>query len=78
MRMYVGLDIGGKRTAICVIDGSGKAARRGTVDTHSEIIDGVLQRFKGSRRLKALLGARDQLVKLKRVSGARILPTCDI
>jgi len=26
--MYAGLDIGGKRTAICVIDGSGKAVWR--------------------------------------------------
>ncbi len=48
MRMYAGLDIGGKRTAICVIDGSGKAVWRGTVDTHPEMIDGALQRFKGS------------------------------
>ena len=47
MRMYAGLDIGGKRTAICVIDGSGKAVWRGTVDTHPEMIDGALQRFKG-------------------------------
>jgi predicted NBD/HSP70 family sugar kinase len=42
MKMYAGLDIGGKRTAICVIDGSGKAVWRGTVDTHSEMIDGAL------------------------------------
>ena len=48
MRMDAGLDIGGKRTAICVIDGSGKAVWRGTVDTHPEMIDGALQRFKGS------------------------------
>ena len=48
MRMYAGLDIGGKRTAICVIDGSGKTVWRGTVDTHPEMIDGALHRFKGS------------------------------
>ena len=48
MRMYAGLDTGGKRTAICVIDGSGKPVWRGTVDTHPEMIDGALQRFKGS------------------------------
>jgi len=47
MRMYAGLDIGGKRTAICVIDGSGKTVWRGTVDTHPEMIDDALQRFKG-------------------------------
>jgi hypothetical protein len=44
--MYAGLDIGGKR--ICVIDGSGKTVWRATVDTHPEMIDGALQRFKGS------------------------------
>jgi hypothetical protein len=33
MRMDAGLDIGGKRTAICVIGGSGKAVWRGAVDT---------------------------------------------
>ena len=48
MRMYAGLDIGGRRTAVCVIDGSGKTVWRGTVDTHPEMIDGALQRFKGS------------------------------
>ena len=48
MIMFAGLDIGGKRTAICVIDESGKAIWRGTVDTHPEMIDGALQRFKGS------------------------------
>jgi len=48
MRMFAGLDIGGKRTAICVIGESGKAIWRGTVDTHPEMIDGALQRFKGS------------------------------
>ena len=41
------LDIGGKRTAICVIDGSGKTVWRGTIDTHPEMIDGALHRFKG-------------------------------
>ena len=46
--MFAGLDIGGKRTAICVIDESGKAIWHGTVDTHPEMIDGALQRFKGS------------------------------
>jgi transposase len=50
--MFAGLGIGGKRTAVCVIDGSGNS-----VDTH---------------RLKALLGARDQLVKLKRSLGNQV------
>ena len=48
MRMYAGLDIGSKRTAICVINGSGKVVWRGTVDTHPEMINGALHRFKGS------------------------------
>ena len=44
MRMYAGLDIGSKRTAICVIDGSGKAVWRGTVDTHPEMVVSVVLR----------------------------------
>ena len=36
-----------RRTAICLIDGLGKAVWRGTVDTHPEMIDGALHRFKG-------------------------------
>ncbi len=48
MTMFAGLDVGGKRTAVCVIDGSGKAVWRGIVDTHPEMIDAALQRFKGS------------------------------
>src|SRR6516162_2475179 len=48
MRMFAGLDIGGKHTAICVIDESGKLVWRGIVDTHPEMIDAALQRFKGA------------------------------
>ena len=48
MRMFAGLDIGGKRTAICVIDESEKLVWRGFVDTHPEMIDAALQRFKGA------------------------------
>jgi predicted NBD/HSP70 family sugar kinase len=44
--MYAGLDIGGKRTAICVIDESGKLVWRRTVDTHPEMIEAA---FSGSR-----------------------------
>jgi predicted NBD/HSP70 family sugar kinase len=47
MTMFVGLDVGGKRTAVCEIDGSGKAVWRGMVDTHPEMIDAALQPFKG-------------------------------
>ena len=42
MKMFAGLDIGGKRTAICVMDDSGKPVWRGTVDTYPEMIDGAL------------------------------------
>ena len=48
MRMFAGLDIGGKRTTVCVIDESGKLVWRGIVDTHSKMIDAALQRFKGA------------------------------
>ena len=48
MRMFAGLDIGGKRTTVCVIDESGKLVWRGIVDTHPEMIDAALQRFKGA------------------------------
>jgi hypothetical protein len=46
--MFAGLDIGGKRTTVCVIDDSGKLVWRGIVDTHLEMIDAALQRFKGA------------------------------
>jgi transposase len=46
--MFAGLDIGGKRTTVCVIDESGKLVWRGIVDTHPEMIDAALQRFKGA------------------------------
>jgi predicted NBD/HSP70 family sugar kinase len=46
--MFAGLDIGGKHTAICVIDESGKLVWRGIVDTHPEMIDAALRRFKGA------------------------------
>ena len=45
MTMFAGLDVGGKRTAVFVIDGSGKAVWRGIVDTHPEMIDAALQRI---------------------------------
>ena len=48
MRMFAGLDIGGKHTAICVIDESEKLVWRGFVDTHPEMIDAALRRFKGA------------------------------
>ena len=47
MTMFAGLDVGGRRTAVCVIDAAGKIVWRGMVDTHPEMIDAALERFKG-------------------------------
>jgi len=47
MAMYAGLDVGGKRTAVCVVDESGKMIWRGMADTHPEFIDAALKRFHG-------------------------------
>lgn len=48
MKSYAGLDVGGKRTAVCILDDAGKIVWRGMADTHPEIIDAVLRRFKGA------------------------------
>ena len=45
--MYAGLDVGGKRTAACIQDEAGKIVWRGMTDTHPEMIDAALRRFKG-------------------------------
>lgn len=45
MAMFAGLDVGGKRTAVCVVDAAGKVVWRGMVDTHAEMIDTALKRF---------------------------------
>ena len=47
MAMYAGLDVGGKRTAVCVVDESGKIIWCGMVDTHPEFIDAALKQFHG-------------------------------
>jgi hypothetical protein len=47
MMMFAGLDVGGKRTAVCVIDAAGKIVWRGMVDTRPEMIDSALKRFAG-------------------------------
>ncbi len=39
MKMYAGLDVGGKRTAVCISDEAGKIGWRGMTDTHPEMID---------------------------------------
>ncbi len=38
MTMFAGLDGGFKRTAVCVVDGSGRTVWRGVVDTHPQAI----------------------------------------
>ena len=40
MKYYVGLDVSHKQTAICVIEGSGAGVWRGSVDTHSNVLNG--------------------------------------
>ena len=131
MTMFAGLDVGFKRTAVCVVDGSGRIVWRGVVDTHPEAIAAALKRWcnelekvgletgsmspwlarglgvlgfpvvcmdarraadafalaemlrtgwysavhvksEDSHRLKELLGARDQLVRAKRVLGNQV------
>ncbi len=47
MTMFAGLDVGGKRTAVCVVDEAGKIVWQGMVDTHPEMIAAALQRFRG-------------------------------
>ena len=38
MTMFAGLDVGFKRTAVCVVDRSGRTVWRAVVDTHPEAI----------------------------------------
>ena len=47
MRMFAGLDVGFKRTWICVVDETGKIVWRGVVDTHPEMIAAALHWWRG-------------------------------
>ena len=47
MRMFAGLDVGFKRTAVCVVDEAGRSVWRGVVDTHPEALSRALQRWGG-------------------------------
>jgi transposase len=47
MGMFAGLDVGGKKTAICVVDRAGKIVWQGMVDTHPEMIAAALKRWQG-------------------------------
>ena len=46
MTMFAGLDVGFKRTAVCVVDGSGRTVWRGVVDTHPQAIAAALSRWR--------------------------------
>jgi endonuclease III len=47
MGMYAGLDVGGKTTAICVVNEAGKIVWQGMVDTHADRIAARLKGFPG-------------------------------
>ena len=47
MGMFAGLDVGGNRTAVCVVDEGGRIVWQGMVDTHSEMIAAALKRWRG-------------------------------
>jgi transposase len=47
MEMHAGLDVGGKTTAICIVDEAGKIVWRGAVDTHPDAIAARLKGFQG-------------------------------
>jgi transposase len=47
MTMFVGLDVGGKRTAMCVVDEASNIVWRGVVDTHPQVLALALKRFEG-------------------------------
>lgn len=48
MRMFAGLDVGFKRTAVCVVDETGRIAWRGVVDTHPAALAAALRRWVGA------------------------------
>ena len=47
MTMFAGLDVGFKRTAICVVDERGGIVWRGAADTHPQMIGLALRRWRG-------------------------------
>ena len=47
MRMFAGLDVGFKRTSVCIVDQTGKIVWRGVVDTHPEMIAAAVHRWRG-------------------------------
>lgn len=47
MKLYAGLDVGGKRTAVCIVDETGRIVWQGMVDTHPDMLDACLKRWRG-------------------------------
>lgn len=47
MKFYAGLDVGGKKTAVCVVDETGRIVWRGMVDTHPDMLGDCLKRWRG-------------------------------
>src|SRR6516165_3604083 len=47
MKMFAGLDVGFRRTAVCVLDEAGRIVWRGVVDTHPEALSRALQHWGG-------------------------------
>jgi transposase len=47
MRVCAELDVGFKRSAVCVVDQAGRIVWRGVLDTHPEHCLGPLQRWGG-------------------------------
>jgi transposase len=45
MKMFAGLDVGGKTTAICIVDEAGKIVWQGVADTHPDAIAARLKGF---------------------------------
>ena len=37
MKFFAGLDVGGKLTAVCIVDENGKTVWQGMVDTHPDM-----------------------------------------
>jgi transposase len=48
MKMFAGLDVGFKRTAVCVVDESGSVVRRGIVDTDPAALTSALQPWRAA------------------------------
>ena len=50
MKMFAGLDVGGKTTAICIVDEAAKIVWRGMADTHPDAIAARLKVFQEKAR----------------------------